>query len=71
MTCLTTLRQRRDALEESIASGVISITVDGQTTTLGTLSERRAELRRINDEIAKSSGVNPRPRVAQINMGGF
>lgn len=72
MADLTTLRQRRDALESAIASGVTSISVDGQSTTFATLDDLQKILNRINDEIAVCTGqARKRPRAAQVYLGGF
>ena len=71
MATLQTLRERRDALEDAIASGVMSITVDGQTTTFASVKERTAILNRLNDDIARCTGqAIKRPVAATINMGG-
>ena len=72
MADLNTLKSRRDALEEAIASGVLSISVDGQSTTFASISELRKVLRAINDEIATCTGQDrKRPRAAQVYLGGF
>jgi len=72
MADLTTLRQRRDALEAAIASGVTSISVDGQSTQFASLQELQRVLNRINDEIAACTGQNKRrPAVATVYLGGF
>lgn len=72
MTDLATLRARRDALEEAIAAGVMSISVDGQSTTFATMAERQAVLNRINEDIARCTGQpRRRPRAAQVYLGGF
>ncbi|MFZ9091333.1 MAG: phage head-tail joining protein [Planctomycetaceae bacterium] len=72
MADLTTLKSRRDALEAAIASGVLSISVDGQSTTFASLSQLRSVLRSINDEIATCTGQDRRrPRAAQVYLGGF
>ncbi len=72
MADLTTLKSRRDALEAAIASGVLSISVDGQSTTFASLSQLRSVLRSINDEIAACTGQDrKRPRAAQVYLGGF
>ena len=63
MASLQTLRDRRDALEDAISSGVLSISVDGQTTTFASIAERVAVLNRINSEIAACTG--------QANKRGF
>jgi len=72
MADLTTLKSRRDALEAAIASGVLSISVDGQSTTFASPSQLRSVLRSINDEIAACTGQDrKRPRAAQVYLGGF
>ena len=72
MADLSTLKQRRDALEEAIASGVTSISVDGQSTTFASLADLQRVLNRINDEIAACTGQSKkRPRAAQVYLGGF
>ena len=72
MADLNTLKSRRDALEAAIASGVLSISVDGQSTTFASMAERQAVLNRINDEIARCTGQpRRRPRAAQVYLGGF
>lgn len=69
---LANLKKHRDALEESIFSGVLSISVDGQTTTFATMDERQRALNRINAQIECLVGATPkRPRAAQVNLGGF
>jgi hypothetical protein len=69
---LQELKKHRDALEESIFSGVLSISVDGQTTTFASMDERQRALNRINAEIECLTGAKPRrPRAAQINLQGF
>jgi len=42
MANLATLRDRRDALEDAIASGVMAITVDGQSTSFASSLTGRA-----------------------------
>ena len=60
------------ALEAAIASGVLSISVDGQSTTFASISDLRKVLRAINDEIATCTGQDrKRPRAAQVYLGGF
>jgi len=72
MADLATLRQRREALEAAIASGVTSISVDGQSTSFASLSDLQRVLNRINNEIAECTGQNKkRPRAAQVWLGGF
>ena len=72
MADLATLKVRRDALEEAISTGVMSISVDGQSTTFASMAERQAVLNRINDEIARCTGqARRRPRAAQVYLGGF
>ena len=72
MATLATLRDRRDALEDAIASGVMSITVDGQSTSFASIADRQSTLNRINREIERCTGQpSKRPRVAQVNMGNF
>ncbi len=69
---LASLKKHRDALEESIFTGVLSVSVDGQTTTFATMAERQRALNRITAEIDCLVGATPkRPRVAQVNLGGF
>jgi hypothetical protein len=71
MANLQTLRERRDALEAAIASGVTSISVDGQMTTFASLQDLQRVLNRINDEIAECTGQNKkRPRAASVYLGG-
>ena len=71
MANLQTLRERRDALEDAIASGVTSITVDGQTTTFASIAERQAVLNRIVAEIEECTGqAKRRPKVATISLTG-
>lgn len=72
MTDLATLKARRDALEEAISTGVMSISVDGQSTTFAGIAERQSVLNRINDQIAQCTGQpKRRPRAAQVYLGGF
>ena len=72
MATLATLRDRRDALEDAIASGVMAITVDGQSTSFASIADRQSTLNRINREIERCTGQpSKRPRAAQVNMGGF
>ena len=62
------LLERKRALEESIASGVMSISVDGQSTTFASLAERQRVLNEINDILNTNT---KRPRAAQVYLGGF
>ena len=72
MADLATLKARRDALEESIASGVMSISVDGQSTSFSSVAERQRVLTQINDEIAICTGnARKRPTASQVYLGGF
>ena len=72
MATLATLRDRRDALEDAIASGVMSITVDGQSTSFASIADRQSTLNRLNREIERCTGQpSKRPRAAQVNMGNF
>lgn len=72
MADLATLKARRDALEEAISTGVMSISVDGQSTTFASMEERQSVLNRINEEIARCTGQpKRRPRAAQVYLGGF
>ena len=72
MATLQTLRERRDALEDAISSGVMSITVDGQSTAFASIADRQAVLNRLNREIERCTGqATKRPTAAAINLGGF
>ena len=72
MADLATLRARRDALEDSISSGVMSMAVDGQSTSFASIAERQRILNQILDQIAECTGQNrKRPKCAQVYLGGF
>lgn len=72
MADLATLRARRDSLEESLASGVVSMSVDGQSTNFATMAERRRELNLVLAAIAECTGqASKRPTSSQVYLGGF
>lgn len=72
MADLATLKARRDALEESLSSGVSSMSVDGQSTTFASMDERRKMLVQINADIAACTGqARKRPAASQVYLGGF
>lgn len=72
MADLATLRARRDALEESISSGVLSMAVDGQSTSFVSVADRQRILNDLNDQIAECVGqTRKRPKAASIYLGGF
>ena len=72
MADLSTLIARRDALAESLASGVMSISVDGQSTSLASMGERQKMLQQYEDEIARCTGQpTRRPTASQVYLGGF
>lgn len=70
MADLATLKARRDALETALASGVTSISVDGQSTTFASPADLRRALRDIQATIARcTGGAVARPVSATINLG--
>lgn len=72
MADLATLQARRAALEESITSGVMSASVDGQAVSFASLSDRQKLLNDIIQQIADCTGQNSkRPKSASIYLGGF
>ena len=72
MSSPTSITEYRDALLESIRTGVLSVTVGGQTTTFASLAERQQVLNRINAEIAATTGAaTARPVASTIKLGGF
>jgi hypothetical protein len=70
MADLATLKARRDALETALASGVTSISVDGQSTTFASPADLRRALRDIQAAIARcTGGAVARPVSATIDLG--
>ena len=68
---LNTLTAYRDVIEEAYFSGILTVTFDGTTTTFQKSAEMRIALSDLNRKIEALEGTTSRPRVAQIDLGGF
>lgn len=67
---INVMRQRLANLQDQLYSGVSSISVGGETTTLVQPSEARRLIAELSDQIAAATGVGRvRPRNASINLG--
>ena len=59
-----------EALENAIAAGTVSVTIDGTAVTYRSLPEMRAILRQLRDD-NDTTQAKRRPAFSTIRTGGF
>ena len=68
---LTVLRTRLATLQDALASGVLSVSVGGETTTFQSPRDLRKSIADLDAQIAiATGGARRRPAVSSIRLGG-
>ena len=68
---LSLLKTQRTQLKATIAAGVGSMSVDGQSVSYASMRDMRAILADLESQISALEGsANKRPRVSSVNMSG-
>ncbi len=68
---LTVLRTRLATLQDALYSGVLTVSVGGETTTFQNPAQLRKSIADLDTQIAiATGGSRRRPVVASINLGG-